>query len=317
MIDGKRNRPCIVLLCALCLPAMSQAVVVSLNPPHAAFGAESQQTVHVMVDHVDALRRGSLTLAYDPAVVAVVDVAPGYLVTDAGCPWNFAWQPSVDHPDAVVMDVVMDGCDAVGSGVFLAITFQGIAGGTCALTFLAADLRGPDDAPLPVELQNGAITYAPVTPALLTFATADVHFYADHTAEFCIDLTGATDFHAASLVFGFDPAILAPVAVEPGAALAALGCLPYVRWTNHDQWYDTMAIDIAMDGCSGPVSGPLVCVTVAGVGPGDSPLYWMAADFYDGADTRFPVIVEDSSLTYQPVIASEAASLSQVKAAFR
>jgi len=68
----------------------------------------------------------------------------------------------------------------------------------------------------------------------------------------------ATDLRGFSMVLDFDPAVVTPLAVEPGSLLVNSGCPYFLNWLNPVAYGDSLLIDGASLGCSVVGPGDLV-----------------------------------------------------------
>jgi len=300
----------------VCVAASALGTTVSFVPDAAVFGGDTEQTVEVVVDGVEDLLGFSFAVGYDPDVVTPVAVAPGSLLQDAPCTFFFQGGPAEDDPTVILADGAMLGCTLSDGGSLVTLTFAGAGAGTSPLTLLVADLRNGQNEPIAVETTDGALTYVPEVTAMLTFAPEMVYFDEDGTGEVCLTLAGVPEFRGMSVVFGFDPAVIAPVSVAAGEILEGAACPYFLDWINQDGWTDTMAVDAALLGCDVAADGTVICVTFQGVGYGESPLPWLEVEVRDGNND--PVLVEaiDGSILYDPAVAVEPTNLSEVKANF-
>ncbi|MBD3222611.1 hypothetical protein GF314_15355 [bacterium] len=302
-----------VLILVGVTPALG--VTLSFDPANATFIGDAQQTVAVMADQIDDLLGATLTITYDPAVVTAADVAPGTLIDDAPCSYFF--DVTMDTPGEVRIDVAFFGCTASGTGALVTVTFEGAGGGTSPLVITGTDLRDSENEIIDVAVEDGSITYVPEITSALAFTPDPAYTDETGTVEVCLELTDVADFLGMSVEFGFDPMIVVPTAVTAGPALEGFGCDYYLTWVDAGEIVDSVQIDTALLGCSGPVDGSLVCITFEGVDPGESPLTWLAVDVRSSDNAPVPVNTTDGTIVYDQAIATETASLSTIKSRFR
>lgn len=86
------------------------------------------------------------------------------------------------------------------------------------------------------------------------------------------------DLLGVSMVIGFDPAVVTPVAVTLGELMEQGPCGAFFQWVNSDDFINTIELDAAMLGCSVEGSGFLFNMTFAGVGDGTSVLDFLEVD---------------------------------------
>lgn len=290
-------------------------VTLSFDPPTSTFVGDTQQTVAVVVDQIDDLLGATLTITYDPAIVVASDVAPGALIDDAPCSYFF--DVTTDTAGEVRVDVAFFGCTAGGTGALVAVTFDGAGGGTSPLVITGTDLRDSQNEIIDVAVEDGSTTYVPEITSALAFTPDPAYTDETGSAQICLELTDVDDFLGMSVEFGFDPMIVAPMAVSAGPALEGFGCDYYLTWVNAGEFVDSVQIDTALLGCSGPVNGSLVCVSFEGIDPGESPLTWLAVDVRDSDNAPVPVITAEGAIIYDQAIVTENTSLSTIKSRFR
>lgn len=297
----------------LTLPA--SAAHLSFDPPAAEFAGPSTRTVQVVVDQIDDLLGASLTIVYDPAVVSPSDVVAGEVIAGASC--SYFLDTDTATPGQIRMDVAFFGCTATGSGSMVAVTFTGVAAGTSPLELAAVDLRDSLNEPIAFSTEPGSLTYLPEISANLAFDPETLFLDQTGQGQVCLTLAEVADFLGMSVSIGFDPAVIAPVAVTAGPALVAFGCDYYLDWVNADDFTDSIQIDLALLGCHGPADGAMVCLSLEGVAMGESPLTWLAVDIRDS--DNLPVLVDTTpgTVVFDDAIATIPTSLSTIKARFR
>ncbi len=301
----------------LLLAGPATATTLEFAAPETWFMGADEWTVEVVVDQVDDLLGASLTISFDPAVITPVDVGLGGLITGAGCNPFFDWVNDDDFIDTIELDTALFGCTASGGGTLVTVTFAGVASGTSPLTLTTVDLRDSVNEPIAVETVPGSVTYLTQAEATLTFQPGSVLFDEDGTTEICLNLSGVADFLGASVSFGFDPEVIMPTGVTPGAGLLDAGCAFFLDWVNLDGITDTMVIDTALLGCHGPFDGPLVCVQLQGINYGESPLTWLQVQVRDSNNDPVPVNLVDGVVLYNAAVSTTPVNLDELKAIYR
>jgi hypothetical protein len=301
----------------LVMAGTAWGTTLSFNPENSYFSGDEQYTVSVMLDSVEDLLGASLVLTYDPAVVAPVAVTSGQFLNDGPCSLFFQWLNAGDPAGTIEIDSAMLGCTIDGGGVLMEITFAGVGAGSSQLAVQFADLRDSQNAPIPVLLEEGWVTYVPEITANLTFLPEAVVFEEDGTAEICLNLLGVPDFLGMSVVFGFNPAVIVPVAVEGGPALQNAGCPYFLDWLNSGDYVNTMELDMALLGCSEAVDGAVVCVTFQGVESGESPLTWLAVDVRNSGNGIVPVNTVDGVVLYNSAVSTTPTTFDGLKSVYR
>jgi hypothetical protein len=301
----------------LLLAGAATATTLEFSAPENWFMGADEWTVDVVVDQVDDLLGASLIIGFDPAVITPVGVGLGDLITDAGCNPFFDWVNDDDFVDTIELDTALFGCTASGGGTLVTVTFVGVASGTSALTLASADLRDSVNEPIAVETVPGSVTYLTQANATFTFQPGSVLFDEDGTTEICLYLNGVDDFLGASVSFGFNPDVIMPTGVTPGAGLLDAGCAFFLDWVNMDGFTDVMVIDTALLGCHGPFDGPLVCVALQGINYGESPLNWLQVQLRDSNNDPVPVNLVDGVVLYNAAVSTTPVNLDALKAIYR
>ena len=158
----------LVGLVSLLLPASlllaDGEAVVRLKPSQLRLALGEESTVQIHVEGAQGLWAVQFQLAFDPAVVTVVDADPVIEGVQVGL-GDFL------HPDVVARNQVdlMGGTilcaytqrhptpPVDGSGVLATITFRGLAQGKSPLAFTDLKLVSPQGHQLPVQVEEGRI----------------------------------------------------------------------------------------------------------------------------------------------------------------
>ncbi len=122
-------------LAAKSAPDVSQAVLLDFDPPYISVAPGATQTVLVRATGAGGLPGGTVSIRFDPSVVAVLSAKP-ILGSDSGMA-----EGRVDDGNHVVL--AFPGAETLGGTRALAeITLRGIAPGRSAFTFDPLDLGG-------------------------------------------------------------------------------------------------------------------------------------------------------------------------------
>lgn len=295
--------------------APASATTLTFDPVDGAFAEGEQYTVQVVVDDVADLLGASLVVEFDPAVVMPLAVTAGGMLDDAGCGYFFDWINPDGFTNTVAVDLAFLGCTHTGGGALAQITFVGTGFGTSPLTLQDVDLRDGQNAPIAVDVAPGSVTYQPAV--YLGFNPESSLTDEEGQAEVCISLSGIDDFLGLSLEFQFDPAVITPVSVSAGAAIEGAGCGYYLDWINSDTFTSTVAVDLALLGCSPAMDGDVICLVFQGVESGESPLEWLEAEVRDSLNAPVPVILSGGSVLYNSAVDTQPSTLGALKAVYR
>ncbi|MDX1612740.1 MAG: cohesin domain-containing protein [Candidatus Promineifilaceae bacterium] len=170
------------LLAASGGPVRAQApALIRPQPASLAVAPGQSTTVAILVEGATDLYGVQVHLAYDPAVVQVVDgdadqpglqAVPGdFLHLDQG----FTIDHRVDNESGAVdyaFTLLAPAEPVSGDGVLLSLTLRGVAEGNSLLT-LATVLASADGLTLPVESRDGSLTVGGATPSATRSPAAD------------------------------------------------------------------------------------------------------------------------------------------------
>lgn len=135
--------------------------LVEFTPTPAYVGEEGTAEVCVMLSEVAVFQGVSFEFGFDPDVAVPTAMMPGALLTDSGCGFFLDWLNEDGFVDTVAVDLALLGCQAVGDGVLVCITFTGVAEGESPLTWIHADVRDGENMSVPIESVPGALYYDP------------------------------------------------------------------------------------------------------------------------------------------------------------
>jgi hypothetical protein len=129
----------------------------------------------------------------------------------------------------------------------------------------------------------------------------------------------AVDLRGFSFVFEFDPSIVTPLAVSPGALLTGASCEHYFQWLNADAVGDSIAVDAAMLGCSVAGPGAIIDFEFGGVDEhyGTSPLRCRRGTMRDSNNDEIPFTCQEGTIDFTAPIPVESSTWSQIKSLYR
>lgn len=306
-----------VLVVACLLGGQAAGTTISISPAEGVFVGPDQFVAKVMVDELSDMLGCSLTLGFDPEVVNPVSVGVGNVLEDAPCSLFFQWVNSADFVDTIELDVATLGCTANGAGILFQVVFEGVETGITPLEILSSELRDSNNLPIEHEVVPGLVSYWSEITTNISFQPEMVLFDEDGTGEICLYLEDVMDFLGMSVEFSFDPSVISPVSIEAGQALQELDCSFFLEWTNSGEFTNTVAIDTALLGCSGPLEGAVVCVTFQGVEYGESPLTWLEVDLRDSNNQPVLINTLDGAILYNSAVETVPTTMGNLKSIYR
>ncbi|MFN2221831.1 MAG: cohesin domain-containing protein [Candidatus Promineifilaceae bacterium] len=146
------------------LSPAAETASLSVSPPAASILVSDTLTVNIVVSDVVDLYGAELALAFDPAIVAVVDDNPGLAgvqITPGSCPEaNFVAQNTADNGAGTIHYAVTSLAPAApcsGTGIIASVTFQGLAPGTSLISFTTWLLSDSDIQPIATTVTSGSL----------------------------------------------------------------------------------------------------------------------------------------------------------------
>lgn len=165
-----------------------------------------------------------------------------------------------------------------------------------------------------------AVLVAPArTAAGATVSFSPLHSGTDvgDTVTVNVTIDAATpDLRGASLVLEFDPAVVAPVSVLKGALVTAAPCPSFLAWLNEPAVGDSLAVDLALLGCSIDGPGHVIELRFTGIAPGFTALECRSLSLRNSLNQTIPASCVPGSITVGP-ISVEPHTWGRVKAAYR
>ncbi|MFN0149136.1 MAG: cohesin domain-containing protein [bacterium] len=136
------------------------------------------------------------------------------------------------------------------------------------------------------------------------------------TVDVTIDAS-VTDLRGFTLVFEFDPAIVAPVSATAGALVTGAGCPNFFTWLNAAAIGDSIAIDGATLGCSVAGAGSIAQLRFVGTGIGTSALDCRSGSMRDSQNAEIPFTCVPGTIEYSCQTPVESETWGRVKALYR
>ncbi|PJA76337.1 hypothetical protein CO151_03255 [bacterium CG_4_9_14_3_um_filter_65_15] len=125
------------------------------------------------------------------------------------------------------------------------------------------------------------------------------------------------DLHGSSVVLEFNDAILAPLAVQPGALVTGAACPYFFDWTNASAIGDSIAVDLANLGCSVEGPGSILRVTFEGSVSGVSAVDCRSGILRDSLNQDIPYTCTGAEVNYLCPIADDPQAWGSLKALYR
>ncbi|MBN1640432.1 MAG: hypothetical protein JXA09_04280 [Anaerolineae bacterium] len=213
--------------------ALAAGTVAQLLPATQTIAVGATTTVTFHVADVDDLYGFQAEIAFDPAVLAVVDADAGTPGVQVGLgSWlepDFVFRNDADNSTGIItlaLSQLAPSPAVSGSGDLATITFHSLAMGVSSIRFTDLTLANVGSNVIAATHQDAQLAVSDGTPlptptptpaptgTLLTLR--DAGSVGPTVVEVWVeDIAG---FHSVDLSLGYDPSILQGVAVEPGAA---------------------------------------------------------------------------------------------------
>jgi hypothetical protein len=143
-------------------------------------------------------------------------------------------------------------------------------------------------------------------------------FVCDTLAVDVVIDAGLTDLRGFSLVFEFDPAVVAPIAVTAGGLETGAPCGAFFTWVNSAAVGDSVSVDGATLGCSVAGPGSIVRMTFVTVTHGGtSPLECRSGELRDSLNQPIPYVCHPGTLETCPAVGVETRRWDAMKRLYR
>lgn len=194
--------------------------VVKIAPTSQEIPLGAQTTVDIRIEDVEGLYGAEVVLLFDPHVLQVVDAMPGMGEVeiepgdfpDISGSRGFLARNRADNSTGRIeyaVTLLSPSPPVSGSGRLARVTFQSVAPGRSALTFLRAALADRDGMPIPNGANNGEITViVPTTPTFTPTAT--------HTPGFASPTPTPTSTPTLTPTPGGTPGACRQILLNPG-----------------------------------------------------------------------------------------------------
>jgi hypothetical protein len=212
-------------------PALAAGTVAQLVPSTQTIAAGATTTVTFHVADVENLYGYQAEIAFDPAIVQVVDVDAGTAGIQVGLgSWlapDFVFRNEADNSAGTItlaLSQLAPSAAVSGSGDLATITFRGLVMGVSSVRFTDLTLANMDSEVIATASQDAQLAVSNGTPlptptpmptgTLLTLR--DPGSVGPTIVEVWVE--DVEDFHSVDFTLGYNAAILDGVTVAPGAA---------------------------------------------------------------------------------------------------
>jgi hypothetical protein len=272
--------------------ALAADTATRLTPATQTISVGETTTVALYVQDVDNLFGYQVEIAFDPAVLEVVDADGAtegvQVVLGSWLQADFVYQNSADNDLGTigcVLSQLFPRPPISGSGELLTITFRGVAEGDSAVRFTDLTLASIDGMVIPTSQQNAQIdvqTTTPPTPTptptvpppepTLRLQTTDAG--AETVAEVWVE--DVANFYGVEFDLAFDEAIVRGVSVVEGPAFTDYPDQYDVTQNNISDGVVQFAATLLRVAKAPPLDGDLHLATIAfaHVNCGTSALTW-------------------------------------------
>jgi hypothetical protein len=305
----------VALVAALPLAhALAAGTTAQLTPATQTVSVGETTTVALAVQDVENLYGYEVEIAYDPAVLEVVDAdgsAAGVQVALGS--WleaDFVFQNEADNTlgtIACVLSQLSPRPAVSGSGELLTITFRGVAAGTSEVRFTDLTLANKDgilisstsqDAQIEVSDGSPPATPTPTpTPVPPVSGTAFTLHTTDMNGQTLVEVwvENVQNFYSVDFTLAFDPSIVQAYNIAEGSAFTDYPSQCVVTESSIGYGFAQFAghmVCIAQDG-----DLHLATITFSDVSCGTSPLTWQETQLEDNAGDPISHTAQDGSIT--------------------
>jgi hypothetical protein len=288
-------------------PVLAADTVVQLTPATQTIAVTQTTTVTLQVQNVTDLYGYQVEIAFDPAVVEVVDkdsaetgvqaVLGSFLKPD------FVFRNEADNAAGTFTAAVsqLAPSSAVsGSGTLLTLTFRGKADGTGSIRITSLMLANIDGEVISTSQQNAQVQVSsgvtpPVTGTQLVLRNGSTGTGGPTVVEVWAE--DIENFYSVDFTLAYSPAILQGVSVMPGSA-----------FTDYDD--QCTIAEKSIGGGLVEFAAEMICIVQSGdlqlavitfdtQSCGTSPLTWEATELLDNHDDPIPHTAVNSSIVPQ------------------
>lgn len=125
------------------------------------------------------------------------------------------------------------------------------------------------------------------------------------------------DLRGFSFVFVFDPSIVMPISVEPGALVEGASCPNFLTWPNETTIGDSIWVDGVALGCSVDGPGSFIQIRFVGVNDGVSTIECRSGSLRDSENQEIPFTCVQGSIEANCNTATEPMHWGRIKALYR
>jgi hypothetical protein len=294
--------------------AVAAATMATLTPATQTVGVDETTTVTLAVQDVQDLYGYEVEIAYDPAILEVVDADGGTTgVQVALGSWlaaDFVFQNEADNTLGTIVCVLsqLSPTPAVsGNGDLLTITFRGLASGTSEVRFTDLTLANEDGIPISTGQADAQIEVTGGSPPASPTPTPTVEPPVSGTAFILhsTDMDGQTivevwvqdvmSFYAVDFTLHYDPSIVQGLSIVEGTAFTDYPSQCVVTESSIGAGVAHFAGNMVCIAPDGDLH--LATITFADVSCGSSPLTWQDTQLSDNAYDPIPHTAQEGSVS--------------------
>jgi hypothetical protein len=284
-------------------PALAADTVVQLTPATQTIAVGQTTTVTLQVQNVTDLYGYQVEIAFDPAVVEVIDADPAKTGVQAALGSflkpDFVFRNEANNTLGTFVCAVSQLAPSTavsGSGTLLTLSFRGKADGVSSVRFTSLMLANMDGEVISTSQQNAQIeassgvTPPPETGTLLTLRNGNAggHTVVEVWAE---NIEG---FYSVDLTLAYDPTILQGVSVMEGSAFTDYPDQCTISEKSISGGLVQFAAEMICIVQSGDLQ--LAVITFDTASCGTSPLTWQATELLDIHDEPIAHTAVNSSV---------------------
>jgi hypothetical protein len=268
------------------LPA--QAVTVSVAPPDTTVNVGDEVILTVSTTTFADLKAFKMIYQYDPAVLELVEVLPGDMLTTAIGGFLASERSEYAAPlDTVWYEGAIVGFPLLSSGSLAFIRFRLVGEGSSDVTCQLMEFIDSSSQLTTPACTDAVLRAFSTPPPLVWIDPPDTVVDITQTATLRVMTDAVSDLKAYELIFKYDPTYIELLSVSPGDLLTTApgGYTDFQRLDfvspQDSVWYDAAVL---LGSTSGP--GILAYLDFRALTEGDSPIECRLVDFRDSFNSQ-------------------------------
>lgn len=264
------------------------AVTVSMAPVDTTVSVGDEVVVVVSTTTYPDMKAFQLIYQYDPAVLELIDVQPGEILTTAVGGFLGSERSEYAAPiDSVWYEAAIIGFPLLQSGSLASIRFKVIGPGTSPIACRMIEFIDSDAVVTVPDCVDGVIRGFSTPPPTVWIDPPDTTIDVTAEAWLRVMTDAVADLKAYELIFEYDPTYVELLDVLPGDLLTGApgGYTDYERAEfaspQDSVWYDAAVLVGSTSG-----SGVLAYFHFRGLVEGDSPILCRLVDFRDSFNNQ-------------------------------